>query len=189
MNRIKAILGAALGLFAVSFFCGFVVFAVGFGSFFPVMNQVARPFVCGEQKLEVKQYVSHYRPGETSWSIQAFCVSETGVKVERTGWVQFTAGLIYSIVPFIILVAMALRAKSVRDKQEEEYNQKRLAARIAHPARFLSDPQPEPAPVHTPEPVSGSLESKLEKLKSLRDADLISAEDYQKKKDEILKEL
>jgi hypothetical protein len=49
--------------------------------------------------------------------------------------------------------------------------------------RFPSDPQPES------EPVNGAMEEKLEKLKSLRAADLISAEDYQRKKDEILKEL
>lgn len=183
MNRIKGILGAALGLFAISFFCGFIVFAIGFGSLFPQMNQVARPFVCGDQTLEVKQYVSHYRPGETSWTIQAFCVTAAGNKVDRTGWVQFTAGLIYSIVPFIILVVLAVRARLARDRQEEEYNQRRLAARAAHPVRFPSDPQPEPAPV------DGTMEEKLEKLKRLRAADLISAEDYQRKKDEILKEL
>jgi hypothetical protein len=183
MKKIKENVVLALVLFAISFFCGFIVFAVGLGSLFPQMNQVARPFVCGDQEMEVKQYVSHYRPGETSWTIQAFCVTAAGNKVDRTGWVQFTAGLIYSILPFIILVGLAVRAKLARDKQEEEYNQRRLAARAAHPVRFPSDAQPEPAPVE------GTMEEKLEKLKRLREADLISAEDYQRKKDEILEEL
>jgi ABC-type multidrug transport system fused ATPase/permease subunit len=183
MKMIKENVVLALILFGISFFCGFIVFAVGLGSFFPQMNQVARPFVCGDQSMEVKQYVNHYRPGETSWTVEAFCVTEAGNKVERTGWVQFTAGLIYSILPFVILVVLAVRAKLARDKQEEEYNQRRLAARPARPVRFPSDPQPES------EPVNGAMEEKLEKLKSLRAADLISAEDYQRKKDEILKEL
>ena len=176
----KNILFSLLGIFGISFFCGYVFFAIGMGSVFTELNQVARPFVCGSQPLEVEQYVNNYRPGETSWSIQAYCVTETGEKMERTGWVQFVAGLIYSIVPFLILAALALRIMLSRKKQEQEY-----PSLLKVPA----SPSPSAWDFSQPEPASDSMEEKLEKLKRLRDGDLISAEDYQKKKDEILKRL
>jgi len=180
MKQFKTTLYAFLGIFGISFFCGYIFFAIGMGSVFTELNQVARPFVCGSQPLEVKQYVNSYRPGETSWSIQAYCVTETGEKVERTGWVQLMAGLIYSILPFIVLSVLALRAMSARKKQEQEY-----PSLLKVPA----SPAPSAWDFSQPEPASDSMEEKLEKLKRLRDADLISAEDYQKKKDEILKSL
>lgn len=186
MNRIKGFLGAALGLFAISFFCGYVFFAIGMGSLFTELNQVARPFVCGNQPLEVDQHVNSYRPGETSWSIQAYCVTESGNRVERTGAVQLVAGLIYSIAPFLILAALALRAMLARKKQEQDTYVSKLKVPASPSTSAWDFSQPEPASVA---PVSGTLESKLEKLKSLRESNLISAEDYQKKKDEILKEL
>lgn len=137
--------------------------------------------MCGSQPLEVEQYVNNYRPGETSWSIRAYCVTQTGVKVERTGWVQFVAGLIYSILPFIVLSVLALRAMSARDKQAQDY----YASKLKVPA----SPSPSAWDFSQPEPTPDSMEEKLAKLKRLRDGDLISAEDYQKKKDEILKRL
>jgi hypothetical protein len=180
MKQFKTTLYALLGIFGISFFFGYVFFAIGMGSLFTELNQVARPFVCGAQPLEVEQYVNSYRPGETSWSVQAYCVTETGEKVERTGWVQLVAGLIYSILPFIVLSVLALRAMSARKKREQEY-----PSLLNVPA----SPSPSAWDFSQPEPASALMEEKLEKLKRLRDADLISAEDYQKKKDEILKNL
>jgi len=64
------------------------------------------------------------------------------------------------------------------------------------PAPAPVAPAPKPAPAATlapppapPKPLPASLEERLRKLKQLRDQDLISEADYQKRKQELLKEI
>jgi hypothetical protein len=167
----KAYLIFALILIGISLFCGIVVISIGIGSLFPQINQIAKPIVCGSDVMEVKQHVYHYRPGETSWTINAYCVdSTTGVKKDVTGLVQLVAGMIYSVIPLITLIILSIIFRDKGDKTQNEY--------VSSPG--LGSVQPYE---HTE---SNGMKEKLEKLKQLRESNLITEEDYQKKKDEIL---
>jgi hypothetical protein len=97
----------ALIVLGISLFFGFVVIA-GLGSFFPPLNQVAKPIVCGSDVMQVDQHVYSYKPGSTSYTITIYCVdSATGIKKDVTNLVQPIIGLISSailFVPFLFLV-------------------------------------------------------------------------------------
>ena len=97
----------ALVVLGISLFCGFVGIA-GLGSFFPSLNQVGKPFVCGADIMQVEQHVYSYKPGSTSYTITVYCVDDaTGTKKNVTNLAQSILGLISStilFVPFLFLV-------------------------------------------------------------------------------------
>ncbi len=102
-----------------SLFCGFVVIAGGLGSFFPPLNQVAKPFVCGSDVMQVEQHVYSYKPGSTSYTITVYCVDgTTGAKKDVTNQAQSIIGLISSailFVPFLFLVFLGIN--KIRQQQ------------------------------------------------------------------------
>ncbi len=171
----KGYLITGLILLGISMFCGFMVFAVGAGSLFTPLNQIARPFVCGDQQMEVVQHKYSYQPGETTTTITAYCVDpQTGQKEDKTGLVQLVVGVIFGLVIFVVLGIAALRltakSKSVQESASE-----------ASPSFYTAQsPQPDS---------SLSIDDKLRKLKELRDKNLITDQDFEKKKSEILDNL
>jgi hypothetical protein len=64
-----------------------------------------------------------------------------------------------------------------------------LPAPVAPAAKPAPLAAPAPAPAPAPKPLPASLEERLRKLKQLRDQDLITEADYQKRKQELLKEI
>lgn len=166
----KSTLYTVLAILGISLFCGVIVISIGFGSIFTELNQVSRPIVCGSNNLQVVQQVSHYRPGETSWTISAYCVDvETGVKKDVTLAVQLVTGVIYSLIPLAVIIGFMIKNRTT--PEETISTEKVVTARTAENNDL------------------GSVEEKLEKLKELREADLITEADYQKKKDKILDNL
>jgi hypothetical protein len=91
----------------MSVFCGFVGIA-GLGSFFPPLNQLAKPFVCSTGVMQVDQHAYSYKPGSTSYTNTVYCVyGKTGIKKDVTKLVGPVIGLISSailLVPFLFLV-------------------------------------------------------------------------------------
>ncbi len=161
---------AVLTIVGISLFCGVIVISIGIGSVFPQLEQVAGPIVCGSHELQIAQHIRHYRPGETNWTISAYCVDgSTGEKRDVTNLVQLVAGAIYSLIPLVVMIGLAIRYRNI-------------------PLETTS-----PSEVATARTIgrkdSGSIEERLEKLKELRESNLINEEDYQKKKDEILNDL
>jgi hypothetical protein len=113
-NRLYAVL-AILG---VSLFIGVVVISVGVGSVIPQLNQVAGPIVCGKSNLEVVQHVDRFRPGETYYSISAYCVDDTtGDKKDVTNLVQLVAGAIYSVIPFVVITSLFIKYRDTLEKR------------------------------------------------------------------------
>jgi hypothetical protein len=93
-----------LVVLGISLFFGFVVIA-GLGSFFPALNQVAKPIVCGSDVMQVDQHVYSYKPGSTSYTITVYCVDgTTGVKKDVTNLAQLVIGLISSGTLFVPLI-------------------------------------------------------------------------------------
>jgi hypothetical protein len=105
----KNTLYTILFILGVSLFCGIIVISIGFGSIFTQLNLVSEPVVCGSDNLDVVQHVNHYRPGETSWTISAYCVDSKGVKKDVTGLVQVVTELIYSLIPLVIITGLMFK--------------------------------------------------------------------------------
>jgi hypothetical protein len=170
----KSYLLGALVMLGISLFCGVIVISIGFGSFFPQMNQVAKPIVCGSNDMQVVQHVYSYRPGETSWTVTAYCVDAvTGAKTDVTGLTQFAAGAIYSVVPLVVLILLNIRFRDKATNAPEGDS--------SQPEHVVEDPYENKG--------SAGMAGKLEKLKELRESNLITEDDYQKKKNKILDNL
>jgi hypothetical protein len=154
----------------MSLICGIFVIEIGFGSVLLQLNQIAGPIVCSEGDLDVMQHVDRFTPGETYYSISAYCVdSITGDKREVTNSVQLAAGLIYSIILFVIFTRLIIK---YRDTIESK-----IAMSKGISGQVVRNERP------------SSVEKRLRKLKKLRESNSINEDDYQKKKDEILNNL
>lgn len=154
----------------MSLIFGIFVIEIGFGSVILQLNQVAGPIVCGRGDLDVVQQIDRFVPGETYYSISAYCVdSTTGDKKDVTNLVQFVAGLIYSIILFAVITGLLTKYRdTIENKIAMSKGITGQVVRSERPSR---------------------VEKKLRKLKKLRESNLINEDDYQKKKDEILDDL
>ena len=173
----KGYLISALILLGLSLFCGFIGITIGIGSMVTPLNQIARPIVCGNQRMEIIQHKYSYRPGETTTSIEAYCVDDqTGQKVKRTGLVQLVSGIIYGLMIFAV-VGLALLLFAFKRR------------RLGTEAKGASS-EPVVLDIATPDSVpSQTIDEKLRKLKQLHEANLITDQDFEKKKSEILDNL
>lgn len=169
MNKKLFIVLIASNIF-MSLICGIFVIEIGFGSVILELNQIAGPIVCSEGDLDVVQHVDRFVPGETYYSISAYCVdSTTGDKKDVTDLVQLVAGLIYSIIPFVVITGLIVK---YRDTIENKIvMSKEITGQVVRKER------------------PSRVEKRLRKLKRLWESNLISEDDYQKKKDEILDDL
>jgi len=92
--NIKDNIFITLVVLGISIFFGFVVIA-GLGSFFPPLNQVTKPIVCGSNGMQVDQHVYSYKPGSTSYTVTVYCIDgSTGAKKDVTNLAQSMLGLI-----------------------------------------------------------------------------------------------
>lgn len=79
--------------------------AMGFGSWFPQLNLIAKPFVCPGQQMSYTQDVSQIGSA-TYWSADWFCVDKnSGVKTELDqNTVFLIAGPFYGLIFFVMLL-------------------------------------------------------------------------------------
>jgi hypothetical protein len=163
----KLNLTTALMLLGVSMFCGIIIISIGFGAAFPVIDRVAAPFVCAGRELELEQQTYSYRPGEVTTTVTWYCTNEqTGAREDVSLQTALVSGLIYGAVIFVVAVIWWLMAN--RPGQ--------------NPSRQDTPPSPKNAGSQ------GTLKKMME-LKEMRDADLITEQEYEKKKAEILENL
>jgi hypothetical protein len=167
----------ALIVLGISMFCGIIVIAVGFGSIFTPLNQIAGPVVCGSQQLQIVQRTYSYRPGQTNWDIMAYCVDPAAeTKRDVTGAVQLVSGGIYGLILFVLLFAWLARLV-LTTKDTGKPTRQSKARPQTNVVRTRNDESSE------------SIEARLKELKELRDADLITDQDFEDKKAELLREL
>src|SRR5688572_29637123 len=102
MSSKKPIGILAMILGGISLFLGIVVISVGLGSVVPAINKISGPIICGGDKVEVGQFASNPRPGETYVSLSIACVNEqTGQSEVKTLPIILTSGFIYSLIIFV----------------------------------------------------------------------------------------
>jgi len=88
-----------------SMIMGVIAGARGYGSRYPQLNLIVKPFVCPGQQMTYTQNVSQIGPA-TYWSADWFCVDEgTGVKTEiNPNMVFLIAGSFYGLIFFMALL-------------------------------------------------------------------------------------
>lgn len=154
----------------VSFFCGYVIISIGLGAVWPSLYKVASPLVCrGGQRLEVAQHHYSWRPGTAMWTATIYVVDEsTGKKKDRTDVVKLAAGAAYGLGIFVLLLPkLCRRTMPSASAQAHGIGPTAKAASVS----------------------DRSAHEKLAELKKLRESDLITPEEYEQKKAEILKKM
>ncbi len=163
----KLTLGTVLMLLGASMFCGIIIISIGFGAAFPVIDRVATPFVCAGRELELEQRSYSYRPGEVTTTVTWYCTDEqTGAREDVSLQTSLASGLIYGAVTFVVAVIWWLLAN--------------------RPGQEPTQPGAPPLPKNAGS--QGTLKKMME-LKEMRDANLITEQEYEKKKAEILENL
>ena len=101
MNRIWA----WLGVLGVSVFCGLVLVAVAAGAVFPkLVEPIAAPVVCPHGQLVITQNTTSYRAGESdTWTTDTCVDSTTSQQQDVSGQTTLAAGMIYSLIIFVII--------------------------------------------------------------------------------------
>lgn len=147
-------------LFGVSLFLGYAIFTALATAIFPAVNNVSGEFLC-DGNYEIITTKSSPRPGETYWSHSILCDGKD-ITFRAVG----LTGLVASLVFFVLLLIFT-RNWWFREK--------------AAPAPFAN--------AGLPAKGKKSALDRMAELKEMRDKNLISQVEYERKKDEIMKEL
>ncbi|HNB41103.1 MAG TPA: SHOCT domain-containing protein [Anaerolineales bacterium] len=147
-------------LFGVSLFLGYAIFTALATAIFPAVNNVSGEFLC-DGNYEIITTKSSPRPGQTYWSHSILCDGK-----DITLPTVAITGLMASSIFFVLLLIFArnwwFRAASA-------------------PAPF--------AKAGVTEKGKKSTLDRMAELKEMRDKNLISQVEYERKKDDIMKEL
>lgn len=153
-------LTAFIIIMGISLLLGFLIFAALGTAIAPTINNISKPMLCsGEYTMETTS--TTVRPGETYSSRNIYCDGK-----DITVASVLTTGTIASLFIFIVLAILARNWI--------------FAAKTA------------PSPLAQAGKASAKGKTPLERmaeLKEMRDQNLISQVEYERKKDEIMKEL
>lgn len=165
-------LSTVLWIFVWSIFMGVTAISIGFGALFPSMNRIAKPFVCPRGEMEYESQVYRPYPGKTVTTLTWYCADrETGARTELGIFpMSLYAGAIYGFLLFVVIVvAMWMFAGRLPASTGQ-----RRASRLDFNQNVGT---------------TGDAASRLRELNRLRDTGLITEEEYQKKRAEIILEL
>lgn len=146
-------------IFGVSLFLGYAIFTAIVNAFFPAINNISRPFLCTGD-YAIETIRSSYRPGETYWSHYIYC---DGKDITLQS-IALTGGIV-SLV-FFVLLLIYFRGSLFYSKD------------FGILATDLKKTEKGKTPL-----------DRMSELKEMRDKNLISQVEYERKKDEIMKEL
>jgi hypothetical protein len=128
--------------------------------------------VCGSKpELETQHY--SYKPGQSGYTITWYCVNrDTGIREDKSWQLILTSGVIYGLILGVILLA----AMPWIGRRTGTSGGSAIAARL------FGEPAGQGGNWNT-------LDGRLAELKRLREADLITEEEYARTKAKILHEL
>jgi len=113
-----------LGVLGVSMFCGIILVSIALGAIIPkVINPIAKPLVCSNGNLEITQNTTSYRPGESdTWTTDTCVDSATGQQQDVSLQTTLGAGIIYSLIIFVIIMVWCLfsRKNSTESKAQNK---------------------------------------------------------------------
>jgi hypothetical protein len=166
-------IGKLVILMGVSLFLGFVLFGVG-GLFIPSIYRISTSLICTDE-LEIEE--SRYdTPTEHTTTVNIYCHTKTsGEEKNVTGKVYVISSLIYSLFTFLVFCFIMLINRIRRNTVEE------IQSPAATPGLMESFPYEVDARLS-----ENDLRESLQRLKELRDDHLITEQEYENKKAEIL---
>ena len=176
------VIGIVIG---ISLFIGIMITVAG-GAIFPPLLDVAAPFVCNG-KFSVETQVFRPKPSETVTARTFYCQNpKSGATTDISLETIIVAGLIYSAIVFIPVLVIGLvigpviaTRRKTREVQDAANLEKTLGALRSSitiiPAQGMKNSE---APAE-----------KLKKLKELRDAGLITEQEYETKRAEIVSKI
>ena len=148
-------------MFGASLFLGIVIFTAIVGAIFPSINNISRPLLCdGEYNISTMR--ASYRPGETTWSHTIYCDNN-----DITFPSVMTTGFMASLVIFVFILIGFRKHLTYPENFGTLANDMKAAEKSGGKTTL----------------------DRLTELKELRDKNLISQVEYERKKDEIMKEL
>ena len=164
MKKDRSILYFAIG---ISLFVGFIIVSIALGAIFPSIHKLTAPLICrGTVEVETVRY--SYKPGQVGWQHTVYCVPEAGAKKDITFPAIGMTGLVASVIIFAYL--------AFRWRKELVVEQKDFGV-------LAADLKPKKSGK------KGSALERLAELKKMRDENLISEAEYDRKKQEIMNEL
>ncbi len=162
-------------------FMGVTAVSIGLGAIYPPLNLIAKPFVCPNGQMTYQESTSNPLPGTTYTTIGWYCVNRRSESTTQLDIFQIAvaAGIPYGLVISVLaLIAVVVLRRRGTDARSPAYTPPARRA-AAHLPANISGP---------PAPSAGSL-ARMQELKRLRAAQLITEAEYQHKHDEILKDL
>jgi hypothetical protein len=151
-------------LAGISLFIGFVIISVAVGAIFPSMHKLTAPVLCSNGEVEVEVITYSYKPGQIGTDNHLYCNDEEGRR-EITWAAIGVSGLFYSAIIFVLLLIWGRSLAT-------------LPANFGERATDLKRGKK-----------GGSAMERLAELKKMRDANLISQAEFERKKAKIMDEL
>src|SRR5688572_7393142 len=155
-------------LAGISLFIGFIIISVAVGAIFPSMHKLTAPLIC-KGEVQVESITYSYKPGQIGTDNHIYCIDEQGDQKEITFPAIGVTGLFYSAILFVIFLFLGRKG-------------------VALPETFgtrATDIKPKKGGKKK----EGSAMERLAELKKMRDANLITQAEFERKKAKIMEEL
>jgi putative oligomerization/nucleic acid binding protein len=177
-----------------SVFFGITVFAIGIGALFPQINRIATPFVCPNGELDWDEQTYRPSPGTTVTTINWICTDATTGSKEVVEELKpnLIAGTIYGLIAFVfVMIFLFIWRSRAASRQPSAQKPNDLEMGQLASLEAARRNRPTESSFHLSKESGGETEiaKELRELKNLRDSELITEDDYQKKKAEILSRL
>lgn len=185
----------------VSLFTGLMIASAG-TAIYPPVTALGTPFVC-DGTVDIQSHGASYRPGEYTVTREIYCVGDDGkTREDITLKAVFASFVAYSAVAFLLLQFVAvpllrrrfaralqpLRALSSTSTRAADVDLDEILSHVSD-AMARGGAQVVVRNVTLGEPDATDPAARLAQLKRLRDEGLITADDYEAKKAEILSSL
>lgn len=162
---------------------GVTAVSIGLGAIYPPLNVVAKPFVCPNGSMSFEQSTSNPLPG-TTYTFTGWYCDRSGDKTELDIFpMSLYSGVIYGLVLYALGLSVWLFLRR-RKAALKGTDQTRLGREAAATGVFNHQRRP----TH-PAPAGADALARMERLKELRAANMISESEYQQKRADILKDL
>ena len=183
MKLNRGLIGWLIAGFVWCIFMGIFFVSIGLGAIYPPLNYIGRPFICPNGQMTYTQASSNPLPGTTYTQLQWYCTDQRTGQTSTLDFLQVgvAAGPIYGVAMGVILSAVVLLLYT----RLQSAPQPSAHSRPQRANRSNSGRASAPAPAK----LSSAHAARLKELNDLRSQNLISAEEYHQKRDEIMKDL
>ncbi len=175
-------------LLAWCLFMGVTAISIGVGAIFPALNTIAGPFICSNGQMSVDSATYYPQPGTTVTTMDWMCVdNKTGEARPINELSMFLInGVFYGLILFaVIIVGRQVLAK----RRASQVTTPAYEVNTFHPHHSTYVSTSQAAPLRSATSIDVPEAEELRKIMSLRDEGLITEEDYEQKKAEILRRM